>query len=106
MKHCSTQEAIERLLHENKILSITLYVIAVLAVVCGIVILGFRPRWSACSTSRQNQSLQLLIRRQRSRSRLEPLEQRIRKQECRMSELLTLRPIDSKGSPTNVCQKC
>jgi hypothetical protein len=41
MKHRSTQEAIDRLLHENKILSITLYVLAVLAVVCGIVMLGF-----------------------------------------------------------------
>jgi hypothetical protein len=41
MKHRSTQEAIDRLLHENKILSITLYVLAALAVVCGIVTLGF-----------------------------------------------------------------
>jgi hypothetical protein len=41
MKHRSTQEAIERLLHENKILSITLYVFAVLAVVSGIVMIGF-----------------------------------------------------------------
>jgi len=41
MKHRSTQEAIDRLLHENKILSITLYVLAALAVVCGIVMLGF-----------------------------------------------------------------
>jgi hypothetical protein len=41
MKHRSTQEAIERLLHENKIVSITLYVFAVLAVVSGIVVLGF-----------------------------------------------------------------
>jgi hypothetical protein len=41
MKHRSTQEAIDRLLQENKILSITLYVLAALAVVCGIVMLGF-----------------------------------------------------------------
>ena len=41
MKHRSTQEAIDRLLHENKILSISLYVLAALAVVCGIVTLGF-----------------------------------------------------------------
>ena len=41
MKHRSTQEGIDRLLHENKILSITLYVLAALAVVCGIVMLGF-----------------------------------------------------------------
>ncbi|HSU60121.1 MAG TPA: hypothetical protein VLI55_12465 [Bryobacteraceae bacterium] len=41
MKHRSTQEAIDRLLHENKMLSITLYVLAALAVVCGIVMLGF-----------------------------------------------------------------
>jgi hypothetical protein len=41
MKHRSTQELIDRLLHENKILSITLYVLAALAVVCGIVMLGF-----------------------------------------------------------------
>jgi hypothetical protein len=31
MKHRSKQEAIDRLLHENKILSITLYVLASLA---------------------------------------------------------------------------
>ena len=41
MKHRSTQEAIDRLLHENKILSITLYLLAALALVCGIVTLGF-----------------------------------------------------------------
>jgi hypothetical protein len=41
MKHRLMQEAIDRLLHENKILSITLCVLAVLAVVCGIVMLGF-----------------------------------------------------------------
>ena len=41
MKHRSTQEAIDRLLHENKILSITLYLLAALAVVCGIVMVGF-----------------------------------------------------------------
>jgi uncharacterized membrane protein YcjF (UPF0283 family) len=41
MKHRSTQEAIDRLLRENKILSITLYLLAALAVVCGIVTLGF-----------------------------------------------------------------
>jgi len=41
MKHRSTQEVIDRLLHENKILSITLYVLAVLAMVCGIVMLSF-----------------------------------------------------------------
>ena len=35
MKHLSTQQATDRLLHENKILSITLYVLAALAVVCG-----------------------------------------------------------------------
>jgi hypothetical protein len=41
MKRRSTQEAIDRLLHENKILLITVYVLAVLAVVGGIVTLGF-----------------------------------------------------------------
>ena len=41
MKRRSTQEAIDRILHENKLLSITLYVLAALAVVCGIVMLGF-----------------------------------------------------------------
>ena len=41
MKRRSTQEAIDRLLHENQISLITLYVLAVLAVVGGIVTLGF-----------------------------------------------------------------
>ncbi len=41
MKRHSAQPTIELLLRENKFLCITLYVIAVLPVLCGIVLLGF-----------------------------------------------------------------
>jgi hypothetical protein len=41
MKQRSAQPTIDLFLRENIILSITLYVVAVLSVVCGIVMLGF-----------------------------------------------------------------
>jgi len=41
MKPCQPQPTIDLLLRENKILWITLYVVAVLSVLCGIVLLGF-----------------------------------------------------------------
>ena len=41
MKRRSPQPAIDLLLRENKFLSITLYVVAVLSILCGIVMLGF-----------------------------------------------------------------
>ena len=41
MKRRSAQPTIDTLLRENKFLSMTLYVIAVLSVFCGIVMLGF-----------------------------------------------------------------
>ena len=41
MKRRSSQPSIDLLLRENKILSMTLYVVAVLSVLCGIVMLVF-----------------------------------------------------------------
>jgi hypothetical protein len=41
MKRRFAQPTIDSLLRENKILSISFYVVAVLSVVCGIVMLGF-----------------------------------------------------------------
>lgn len=41
MKRRSPQPAIDLLLRENKILSMILYVVAVLSVLCGVVMLGF-----------------------------------------------------------------
>ena len=41
MKPYQPQPTIDLLLRENKILRITLYIVAVLSVLCGIVLLGF-----------------------------------------------------------------
>jgi hypothetical protein len=89
MKQSSAQSTIDTVLRENKILSMTLYVVAVLSVLCGIVILGFGvwrnqpiialagavetylfiPAWRSAQELRREKKLIRLLERRLNRGR-------------------------------------